>query len=119
MESERSSVYFAMEDEINRKFSNKEHNDNSNERRKAGKNLRNGLVALSIGVGIFGNISGCNSYLSSCIYPRQETIIEDKNNLPSRNYPIKVDELLMGITATCLTYTARRVFLSIVTSSEA
>ena len=112
MQSERSSVYEVMRSEIDARFP-ETYNDNSDDRRKTGNGLRKGLVALSISVGIFGNISGCNSYLADKIAPRQETVYESKNgNLPSKNIPVYFDELFNGIAATCFTYYAGRAFLS-------
>ena len=87
MTNERSSIYTVMKNEIDERFPAQKNNENFVRENKTNWNLRKGLVALSIGVGIFGNISGCNSYLASYIYPRQEVIIKKvKNDLPLRNY---------------------------------
>ncbi len=112
--NERSSVYCVMKKELDERFPYQKNNGNSVRNNKPQRNLRKGLVALSIGVGIFGNISGCNSYLSSAFCPRQEIVYENKNhNFPSRNHLIYADDAINGVAATCLTYAAGRVLLSL------
>ena len=149
MEDERSSIYTAMKNDIDKRFPDQKNNGNFN-KRKTGKDLKSKspcvllrtkvrslcglldarsvpctkvrglsntstlkLAALSIGVGIFGDISGCNSYLASYIYSRQEVVYENiRNDLPLRNYT-DIYGAINGVAATVAIYAIGRVFLAL------
>ncbi|MEM3112982.1 MAG: hypothetical protein QXI33_01000 [Candidatus Pacearchaeota archaeon] len=115
MKSERSSVHEVMREEIDARFP--EIHNNSINKINIGKNLRRGLAALSITIGLAGSISGCNSYIAdklSQIYPKQEYAIIDRNHVsPLHNYLIYIDEIVNGLAVSGITYSLGMITLAI------